>query len=138
MKIFGMPVLLLFVCFQLGCASLNPGSDPLIVRTEQAETAAQSTFDFVLSIDNSDRGFWKTNAPAFHQFAEWLRTPTPYQNSTVARCVAMQLNVDDLKLAYKAAKNAPNSNALNTAVMVLSTAVNQAAAWKTIAVTPTH
>jgi aconitase B len=62
-------------------------------------STASATFDLLLRVDNTDRGFWRTNAPAFHQFCEWLRTPTPYQAQTVPRCVALQLNVDDLRLA---------------------------------------
>lgn len=129
---------LAFAIIVVGCATLNPGADPLVVRVEQVETSASATFDMVLRVDNAQRGFWITNAPAFHNFCEWLRTQTPYSTNTVARCVAMQLNVDDLKLAYKSAKTTGNSNALYTAFGVLTAAVGQASAWETIVTTPTH
>lgn len=131
-------VLVLTGTVVVGCAILQPGSDPLVVRTEQTLTLANGTFDFVLHTENVNRSFWKTNAPAFANFCDWLRTPIPYGGSNVARCVEMQLNVDDLKLAYKAAKTAGNSNALFSAWGTLNAAVSQAGSWSNIVVTPIH
>lgn len=122
----------------IGCATLNPSADPLVVRVEQAEASANATFDFVLHTDQANRDFWKTNAPGFHSFCEWLRTPQTYGTNTVPRAVAIQLNVDDLKLTYKAAKNGPNSNALYTAWTVLNAAIVQSTSWSNIITTPTH
>jgi len=66
------------LCISLAaCATLNPGADPLVVRTEQVQAGADATVDFVLNIDQSNRGFWLTNAPAFHNFCEYLRTRVP-------------------------------------------------------------
>lgn len=122
-----------------GCVALNPGADPLVVRTEQTLTSASASFDMVLRVDQADRGWWRTNAPAFHQFCEWMRTPTLYRGQTpVPRCVAMQLNVDDLKLAYKAAKTTGNSNALFTALGTLNAAVIQTTSWSNIVTAPIH
>ncbi len=122
----------------MGCASLSAGADPLVVRVEQGETGANATFDFVLHEDQANRGFWETNAPAFHNFCEWLRTPTVYTGTNVPRCVAMQLNVDDLKLSYKASKTAGNSNALFSAFAVLSTAFSEASSWQGIVTNSVH
>lgn len=122
----------------VGCATLNPGADPLVVRTEQTLSAARYTFDFVLNVDNLNRSFWITNAPALHNFCEWLRTPQTYGTNTVARCVVMQLNVDDLKLAYKASKNTGSSNALWSAWSVLNAAVDQTVSWSNIITSPIH
>ena len=122
----------------LGCASITPGADPLVVRTEQTESTAGSTFDMILTIDQADRGLWKSNAPAFHTFCEWLRTPQSYAGTNYPRCVVMQLNVDDLKLAYKASKTAGSSNALVSAFTVLSTAISQSTSWSNIITAPTH
>jgi len=131
--------LLSVVAFTLlaGCATLSPGSDVLVVRTEQLETAAAS-FDLVVKVDHADRGFWRTNAPAFHEFAEWLRTPIPidYQTNVMRRGLLMIKKVNDAKIVYKA--NAGTSNALLTAFADLRAAADQAAAWATIVKTPTH
>ena len=47
----------------------------MVVRAEQSITIANATFDSAVKIDNANRSFFRTNAPAFHQFCEWLRTP---------------------------------------------------------------
>lgn len=119
------------------CASVKSGSDPIIVRAEQVESGALASFVFVVNFDNSDRGFWKTNAPAFHNFAEWLRTPVGVDSSgnTQRRGLQMISNVDSLKVAYKS--NASQSNALQTAIATLAQAVSQAQSWTTIVTTQT-
>ena len=125
-----------------GCATLNKGADPLVVRAEQAELGAEATFDLILHLDNADRGYWRTNAPAFHHFAEWLRTPQQYAtvktNVVVARAVAMQLNVDDLKLEYKQVKTVDSSNSLFLAWATLNAAMGQANSWSNIISNPVH
>ena len=114
-----------------GCAPLQPGADPFVVRVEQAETTAQSTFDLVLNLDYANAGWWKTNAPAFHAFCNWLRTPqTVDLTNTLPRCSAMILSLDDVKLSYQASK--ANSNDVYSALMTLESAVNQAASWATV------
>ena len=120
----------------VGCATLNPAADPFVVRVEQTQTSASASFDLVLKIDNADRGFWRTNAPAFHTFCEWLRTPQTYAAGQVPRAVAIQLNVDDLKGSYIASRTTGTSNALWSAWSVLNTAVGQASSWYNIATAP--
>ena len=116
----------------IGCAALQPGADPLVVRTEQLETTGTAAFDLVVNTDDANRDFWLTNAPAFHTFAEYLRTPTPILNSTniLPKGLAIIWNVDQLKVAYKA--NASASNALISAVGTLGTLVDQAGSWSNI------
>jgi len=82
-------------------------------------------------VDNADRGFWITNAPAFHNFAEWLRTsvPTP-TNPNEPRGLGLILLVDADKEAYIA--NKALSNNLLSAISDLQFAANQATAWQTI------
>jgi hypothetical protein len=124
----------------IGCATLSPNADPFVVRVEQTQNTAKATFDFVLRVDNADRGFWETNAPAFHNFCEWLRTPLFYDlnNTNVPRCVLMQLDVQDVKLKYKSSRDDGNSNALYTVWVALDTALRQSSSWSNIVSTPTH
>lgn len=129
---------LALVTLGLSCATLNPGADAFVVRVEQTQTAAGATIDMVLRIDNADRGMWKSNAPAFHQFAEWLRTPTPYGSNSLPRSIVLQLNVDDLKLAYRASRSTGSSNALYSAWSVLQTVFSQSASWSNIVTSPVH
>lgn len=129
---------LALVTLGLSCATLNPGADAFVVRVEQTQTAAGATFDFILRIDSVDRGFWKTNSPAFHNLCEWMRTPQLYGSNALPRVVVMQLNVDDLKTAYRASRSVGSSNALYSAWQVLQTAFSQASSWSNIVVTPVH
>ena len=139
------PLLLLLTALTLlgfllaGCATLNPGADPLVVRVEQTLTTANATFDMVLHVDQADRGFWRTNAPAFHGFCEWLRTPvSTYADGNQPRAVAMQLNLDGLKNDYKANKTVAGSNTLYRALLTLNAAVSQSSSWSNIITSPTH
>lgn len=129
---------LVLLVLSFGCATLNPGADAFLVRVEQTQTAAASTFDFILHIDSADRGFWRTNAPAFHQLCEWMRMPLPYGSNTLPRVVVIQLNVDDLRLAYKASRSTGSSNALYSAWFVLNALLGQSQSWSNIVVTPTN
>lgn len=122
----------------VACNTLLPGADPFVVRVEQTLTVANGTFDFVLHFDQADRGFWRTNAPAFHEFCEWLRTPLAYGTNSEPRAVVMQLNVNNLKHAYKASKTTGTSNALWYAWSTLNTVIGQSSSWSNIVVTPTH
>lgn len=133
-KLLFLPLLALLV----SCATLSPSADPFVVRVEQTQTAAGAAIDMILRVDNADRGMWRSNAPAFHQWCEWLRTPTPYGSNTLARAIVIQLNVDDLKLSYKASRSMGSSNALFSAWTVLSTVLSQSTSWSNIITTPTH
>lgn len=120
-----------------GCSALTPGSDPIVVHAEQLETVAASAFDTVVILDNSNRQFWQTNAPAFHQFVEWLRTPITIESTnTMRRGLAMVKLVDDAKLIYKS--NSSQSNLLIQAVSDLQIATSQAQSWQVIIQSPTH
>ncbi|MGB7767438.1 MAG: hypothetical protein WBN22_01095 [Verrucomicrobiia bacterium] len=117
-----------------GCASLQPGADPLVVNVERAEAVAQSSFSLVLNVDNSDRSFWQTNAPAFHDFCEWLRQPQTvadsYGTNTLPLGLAMLMSTDDVKNDYEASR--VSSNALLESLATLESAANQAASWLTV------
>lgn len=115
-----------------GCATrLDPGADPIVVRTEQTLTIAKSTFDLVLNIDHSHRELWREKAPAFHDFCEWLRMPRKLHHLTMPQCSAMLMSLDDVKLDYKTGR--ATSNDLLTALSTLQGVLNQANAWLTIA-----
>lgn len=116
------------VFISTGCVKLKPGADPLVVRVEQTEAGAKATFDLVLKIDHTDRGFWRTNAPAFHNFCEWLRQPQPvWGTNQLPRASAMIVNLDNIKQDYVASR--ASSNAVISALTVLQSAVREASAW---------
>lgn len=123
----------------IGCAAIQPGADPLVVNVERAQTMAAATFDLVLATDQADRGFWRTNAPAFHNYCEWLRVRQPVtlhdgSVTNLQRALAMQVGLDKLKLDYKASK--VSSNALFEAYTVFNTAAREAEAWLTLVQLP--
>jgi hypothetical protein len=116
----------------LGCAGVTAGSDPLVVRVEQAETAGYATFDLFLKQDDA----WASNpvtsntwAPA-HAFAQYLRKPVPNGTNTVPFGIGAILSLDQVKLSYES--GASTSNALVTALSVLSTTETQAQQYSTL------
>jgi len=120
-----------------GCATLDPNADPFVVRTEQVQKQADATFDFLLGVDNADRGFWRTNAPAFHNFCEYLRTPIPVSPThNSPRILAIERNVQDLKVQYKDNRSAGNSNLLYQISSELRLLVLQGNSWSNIVSTP--
>lgn len=122
----------LMICLGgLACAPLNPNANPVIVRVEQFSTAAKGAFELVLNTDNANRGFWITNAPGFHQFAETLRVPTPvnYNGGTtnLPRWSAGLWSLNTVKKDYKA--GLASSNALATAQGTVSGMLDEANTW---------
>lgn len=123
-----------------GCAHIAPGNDPVVVNTERLETSSKATFDMVLNFDNQDRGFWRTNAPAFHNFCEWLRTPVTVDysaaNNSLPRASAMIYNVDQAKQKY--AQLGGSTNALWATIQTLMSATSQAGSWANIVTNKTQ
>jgi hypothetical protein len=111
----------------LGCAPLKPGADPLVVRVEQSETTARDTFTLVLQADNQNRSYWRTNAPAFHQYCEWLREPLQIGTNVLPRDLAMILTLNDVKNLYKTGRS--TSNDLASVQADMTTALTDALAW---------
>lgn len=129
-SIFGLICGITLGWIMLGCAHLQSGADPLVVRAEQVETAGKATVDLLFNLDNADRGFWRTNAPAFHSFVENLRKPVQTSAGTTAKGYAVLISLDDVKRDYKASRT--SSNALWEAIATAEPVVSQAAAWQTI------
>jgi hypothetical protein len=120
-----LAVLLVFAGCSGGCATLQPGANALVVRVEQTQVIAKSTFDLVLNVDNSNRPFWTTNLPAFHGFCEYLRAPVPIDASnSLPRGAAWLWSLDQTKLSYKSSLS--SSNALVSALAVVETGLSQA------------
>lgn len=123
--------------FLIGCAHIAPGNDPIVVRAEQLSTTGKATLDLVVNIDQADRGFWRTNAPAFHEYCEWLRTPTQVDTGeTFPRGRAILFNLDEAKQAY--AKRGGSTNLLWSSIVTATTVINQAGAWSTIVTNAIH
>lgn len=116
-----------------GCAGVSAGSDPLVVRTEQLETMAYSTFDTFLKIDDTamkDASVSNAWASSAHPFAQYLRKPIVNGTNTVPFGIATVLSVDQIKLAYEAGTT--TSNALTTALNALTATVAQASQYTSL------
>ena len=126
-----LPSFLSLVLF--GCSSVSTGSDPLVVRAEQAEQTAYNTFDEFLKIDDlamANPAVSNTWATSAHPFAAFLRKPVVNGTNTVPFGIATVLSLDKIKLAYKA--GTATSNALVTALDVLQTTVAQAGQYTSL------
>lgn len=111
-----------------GCATILPGNDPLVVETERVLTIGQGTFELVTTIDDANRSFWKTNAPPFHEFVEWLRTKiTLNETNIVRRGPGMLQSLNNVKIEYKQHK--ASSNSVYTVLATVQSALNEAQTW---------
>lgn len=110
------------------CSTIQPGNDPLIVETERVLTVGKGTMELVTDVDESNRTFWATNAPAFHQFVEWLRVKvTVNETNIMRRGPAILTSLNTVKLEYKQHK--ASSNAVYTALATAQSVLNQAQLW---------
>jgi hypothetical protein len=130
---------IVFVFIIVGCAHVEPGQDPIIVNAERVQTIATPTFDILLETDNANREFWQSKASAFHDFCEWLRERQTAELAdgtitNVQRAIALQLNLDKVKLDYKASK--VSSNAVIEVTATLKSIERQANAWLLIVTNP--
>lgn len=124
--------LILAVCIDSGCVSVAAGSDPLVVRTEQVETGAYATFDTFLKLDDiaQSNPLASNSWASAHAFAVYLRQPVQNGSNTVPFGVGTVLSLDQVKLAYKA--GTASSNALVTALAVVSTTAAQASQYSAL------
>ena len=115
-----------------GCAKLLPGTDPLVVRTEQLEGQAYNTFDSFLRLDdiaNVNPAISNGWQPA-HVFAQYLRKPVQSGTNTVPFGVATVLSLDNVKLTYQAGTS--SSNSLITAIGVVEAVITQVGQYTTL------
>ena len=110
-----------------GCAGIAPGADPLVVNAERTLTGAQATFDTFLQLDDQNRALVAAKAPPVHAFAEWLRTPQAFGNTTntAARWACLVESAELTKEAYKANRAGTNAVQLTASLDALTEALNQ-------------
>ena len=115
-----------------GCMQLDPGADPVVVNAERTLTVGKATFDMVLAIDHADRGFWKSNAPAFHNFCNTLRVPQGVAGTNILlpRDSALLWDVTVVKKAYQEGK--ATGDELRAVLDPLAAALGQATVWLTL------
>lgn len=114
-----------------GCKTIT--GDPVVVRAEQSIAIGNATLNAAVHVDDSNRAFFRTNAPAFHSFCEWLRTPVIVPPLRVAepRGIAIIESANVVKQAYKHTRGTNELNQLVQALATIETATAQAQGWLT-------
>ena len=127
-KITALVALGLAALMFTGCAAIEPGQRAVVVRAEQSLSIADATFDTAVHIDAANRSFYKTNAPAFHEFCQWLRTPSIIAPLTNAepRGVALVRSANAVKNRYKASGGTNDYAALINSLAIIESATAEA------------
>ena len=114
MKRLCILILCLPLLFSGGCATIAPGSDPLVVSSERTISIAQATLDSFVRFEYNNRAKCPREV---QDAAERIRREAPEWFNRAMR----------LKLAYKTNRGADAKADLLTAIAVLSTAASEAA-----------
>jgi len=118
--------LLIVICFA-GCATIT--GDPVLVNAEKTTAIAADAIDTFLKIEYDNQVTIKQNAPAIHQYANYVRKNAP-QWLASARA---------LTKAYETNRTSQGKFDLDTAIAVLTAAQVQSQIYiAKIAPTPTH
>lgn len=103
-----------------GCATIQPGNDPVLVNAERTTATAYDTFDSFFALERQNDSYVKAHAPAIHKFTNDLRRNAPKYLHT-ARA---------LTETYRVTRTAENKANLVTAIAVLTEAINQIQAYQ--------
>lgn len=99
------------------CSTLKPDADPVVVHAEQSLAIAHETFEIFLKLDDANRDFIRSNAPAVHTYAEYLRVKEG--NPPVQRNIGWVESALAVKNAYKGNRTPENRASLSTALATL-------------------
>ena len=131
--------MLLFVVGMFGaatlfsaCSTLAPGADAVEVRAEQSIGSAADTLDLFVKMEADAGAMVRVNAPAVHEFAEWLRAPMPYYGTNLARGLVLVDQANQARRAYKAIRGPEAKDKLTAAIAALTTAMTSAQADLTV------
>ena len=104
-------ILTLLCAFTIGCASILPGNDPVVVHGEQTYQLAFDTFNTLFALDVTNRALELQYAPKVHSAINDLKP-----NAKLALA-----NVHAAIEAYKYNRSADNKATLTTYLAVLNT-----------------
>lgn len=107
-------ILCLPLLFSGGCATLQPGADPVVVNAERTIEVARATLDSFVRFEFNNRAKCPREV---QDAAERIRREAPEWFNRAMR----------LKAAYKTNRGADSKADLLTALAVLSTAASEAA-----------
>jgi len=116
MKTLPLLTVLAVLLAPVGCATVDPNADPIVVNAERLTGIALDTFDTFLKIEYENRDRLLAINKEIHEAAEFFRHNAVEWLST-ARA---------LTKAYKSNRSPQNKANLETAVAILQTGVLQA------------
>jgi hypothetical protein len=114
----GYIVFLIASLIGIGCSSILPGNDPLVVRAEQSLKGADVTFNTFVSVEYVNRAQLLAINPQIEKLADKVRVG--WTN--------WAQKLDSALLAYKHSKTPENAAALTTAQAVVDTNLTQSQA----------
>lgn len=81
--------LLAVVVLVVGCASVAPGSDPILVRGEQSLSVSFAILDSFVRVEYNNRSLVQAKAPQLSALAEQIRRNAPALLRTATQAVDM-------------------------------------------------
>ena len=94
-----------------GCATLQPGADPVVVRAEQTEQVAFATFDTFVHLVADHEADVQAKVPAAFTFAEWLRAK---EADGTPRGLALVNSLSTVRRAYASHRTPENQASLSS------------------------
>lgn len=119
--------IILAAFFLNGCASVAPGSDPVVVNAERTVTVAADSFDTFLKSEYETRDALKAASPAayreVHGFAEYLRASVDDRGPRAKQWLK---SARVLTAAYKTNRTPANKANLQTILNTITAAMAEA------------
>jgi hypothetical protein len=72
-----------------GCRAVAPGSDPVVVRAEQANATGIEAVDLFLKVEHDNRAWVRAELPAVHATAETIRREFPRKEEEYLDALAL-------------------------------------------------
>lgn len=110
---------MIVVMTSMGCRTVKPGNDVIVVRAEQAQDMAFETIVTFLKLEHSQRAVVKQKWPKVHAFAEFLREDIQIGEVKMSRGFTYVVSMNNVKLAYKVNKTEENRMQLIASIAAL-------------------
>ena len=101
-------LLLLLVALSVGCATVRPGEDPVLVRAQQTYETARETANLLFVLEDQHQDLLESKLPGTHKTVEGLRLTVRKELPNLLRAID----------AYEAARSAGKSDLLTALAVV--------------------
>lgn len=99
----------LLLCLAVGCATVKPGADPVLVRAQQTYATAVNSCDLLFNLELDNRALIESKLPGTHAAVDKIKV-------NAKKYLPELLKATD---SYSVAKTAENANALTIALAVI-------------------